>query len=441
MRRRLRGFWRDRRGATAVVVGLMMTAIIGLAGFVIDLGHVMYVQRELQSATDASALAGARELNCCATSITLSTATAYSAAWASSSVPGTNRNVDPTMYMQMAPGYPKLMCFTSTGVSCAGPDASNGVVVKQTADVPTWFAGIFGITSIPVSAEATAGGTGGAANDYDIEIVLDTTASMNSNDPNCGMSKIACALAGVEALLRQVSPSADYVGLMAFPGLASTTEQSKDYTCGAGNPTTTAYKNVPTTTTAGNPTYQVVGLSHDYKASSTSTSLTTTSNLVVATGGGGCQGMQAPGGYGTFFADAITAAQNDLTANGRPDAKKAIVFLSDGDANASTANMTAAEHAQQCHEAIAAAQAATAAGTEVMTIGYAAPMSGCSTDTSPSISPCATLQQMASTASDFYSDQGAGCVSSTQSLTSLISIFSKIGASFSAPRLLPNDVT
>ena len=220
-------------------------------------------------------------------------------------------------------------------------------MMKQTTNVPTWFAGIFGISSIPVTAEATAGGTGGAANDYDIEIVLDTTASMNSNDPNCGMSKIACALAGVEALLQQVSPSADYVGLMAFPGLASTTEQTKDYTCGAGNPTTTAYKNVPTTTTAGNPTYQVLGLSHDYKASNTATSLSSTSNLVIATGGGGCQGMQAPGGYGTFYADAITAAQNDLAANGRPGAK-AIVFLSDGDANASTSNMTAAEHSQQC---------------------------------------------------------------------------------------------
>jgi hypothetical protein len=76
-----------------------------------------------------------------------------------------------------------------------------------------------------------------------------------------------------------------------------------------------------------------------------------------------------------------------------------------------------------------------------MTIGYAAPMSGCSTDTSPAISPCSTLQQMASTAVDFYSDQGAGCVSTTQSLTSLIGIFGKIGASFTAPRLLPDNTT
>jgi hypothetical protein len=182
-------------------------------------------------------------------------------------------------------------------------------------------------------------------------------------------------------------------------------------------------------------------LQHDYKASATSTTLNASSNLVVATGGGGCQGMQAPGGFGTFYADAITAAQNDLTANGRSGVPKVIMLLSDGDANATSANMSPAKQNQQCHEAITAGHAATAAGYVVMTIGYAAPMSGCSTDTSPAISPCATLQQMASAPVDFYSDQGAGCVSSTQSLTSLIAIFGKIGSSFTAPRLLPDNTT
>jgi Flp pilus assembly protein TadG len=433
--------WLDRRGAIAVTVGLLTPVLIGMTGFVVDIGHVMYVQRQLQASTDAAALAGARELNCCATSIAVSTATAYSAAWTSSSIEGANKNADSNLYVQLVSGYPKLMCFASTGVSCTGPDGNNGIVVKETATVSMWFAQILGISSIPVTTTSTAGGTGGSANPYDVDIVLDTTASMQSNDPNCGMTKIACALAGVEAFLKQVSPSADYVGLLAFPGLSSTTQQSKDYTCGGGTPTTTAYKNVPTTTTTGNPTYQVLGLQHNYKSSATSTTLNASSDLVVATGGGGCQGMQAPGGFGTFYADAITAAQNDLTANGRAGTPKVIMLLSDGDANATSANMPTAKKNQQCHEAIAAAQAATAAGYVVMTIGYASPMSGCSTDNSPAISPCATLQQMASAPVDFYSDQGAGCVSSTQSLTSLIAIFGKIGSSFTAPRLLPDNTT
>ena len=379
-----------------------------------------------------------------------STATAYSAAWTNSSTVGTNANADSKLYVTMASGYPMLKCFTSTNVSCTGPDASNGIVVKETANVPMWFAGIMGLSSIPITATSTAGGTGGTASDYDIDIVLDTTASMSQNDPSCGMTKIQCALAGVEALLKQVSPSADYVGLMAFPGLASTTEASKDYTCPSSNPTTTGYVNVPTTTTAGNPTYQILGLSHDYKTSNTTQTLKSTSNLVIATGGGGCQGIELPGGFSTFYADAITAAQNDLTTNGRAGVPKVIILLSDGDANAPLTKtsgtttiqvMDPTKVNQQCHEAITAAQAATAAGFIVMTVGYASPTSGCSTDTSPTISPCNTLKQMASNATDFYSDQGAGCVSTTQSLTSLIGIFGKIGASFTNPRLLPNGTT
>src|SRR5208283_2013706 len=119
-------------------------------GFVIDLGHVMYVQKHLQASADAAALAGARELNCCTTSIAASTATAYSAAWTSSTTKGSNKNIDNNLYVQMASGYPKLKCFTSTGISCTGPDNANGIVIQQTATVPMWFASIFGISSIPV---------------------------------------------------------------------------------------------------------------------------------------------------------------------------------------------------------------------------------------------------------------------------------------------------
>lgn len=435
-------WWDSRRGATAVTVALFMTFIIGMMGFVIDIGHVMYVKRELQAATDASALAGARNLNCCTTSTAIATATAYSAAWTSSTTPGTNENVDPNLYVQMVSGYPQKKCFTSTGVTCSGPDSANGIVVKETASVPMWFASIVGISSINVTATSTAGGSGGTANSYDVDIIVDTTASMNTTDPACGKTRIQCALAGVQQLLLKLSPTADYVGVMAFPGLSSTTQQSHDYTCPTSNPTTTAYKNVPTTTTSGNPTYQVLGLSHDFKSSSTSSSLNTSSNLVAAVGGvSGCNGMAAPGGYGTFYADAVTAAQNDLTANGRSGVTKAIIIMTDGDANASSSNMTSAKVHQQCHEAVTAAQAATAAGIKVYTIGYGAPTSGCASDTSPTISPCSALQQMASDATKFYSDDGSGCSSAQNGMTSLAAILGAIGSSFQAPRLLPDNTT
>ncbi len=441
----LRTLWSNRRGATAVTVGLSMTLIIGMAGFVIDIGHVMYVKRQLQASADAAAIAGARELNCCATSIAVATATSYSATWTSSTTQGSNKNSASNLYVQMVSGYPQMKCFTTTGVSCTGPDNSNGIVVKQTATVPMWFASILGLKSIPVTATATAGGTGGGSGDYDIDIVVDTTASMGTTkDPACATAaipsptRIQCAQEGLQLLLNKLSPGADYIGVMAFPPLSATSQQAKDSTCPSTNPTTTAYKNV---VTAGAPTYQVVPMSHDYQTSTQGT-LNTSSKLVIASGGGSCAGMAAPGGYGTFYADAITAAQTDLTSNGRSGVNKAIIILSDGDANATSANMTTAEKNNQCTEAVTAAQAATAAKTTVFTIAYGSPTSGCSTDTgSSATSPCATMSAMASNANTFYSDDANGCSSPKQTLTGLISIMGGIASSFTAPRLLPDSTT
>jgi Flp pilus assembly protein TadG len=429
----------DRRGATAVTVGLFMTLLIGMSGFVIDIGHVMYVKRELQASADAAALAGARELNCCTTSIAASTATAYSAAWTSSTTKGSNKNIDNNLYVQMASGYPKLKCFTSTGISCTGPDNANGVVIQQTATVPMWFASIFGISSIPVTATATAGGTGGGAGNYDIDIILDTTASMGNNDATCGMTRIKCALSGLQLILNKLSPNADYIGVMAFPPLSASSQQSKDDTCPSGTPTTTAYKNV---VTGGQPTYQIVPLSHDYQTSTQGT-LNTSSKLVVAAGGSTCAGIAAPGGYGTFYADAITAAQTDLTTNGRAGVSKAIIILSDGDANATSTNMKSTEKNDQCTEAVTAANAATTAGTSVFTIAYGSATSGsCSTDTgADATSACATMQNMASKPEMFYSDDANGCVSPKQTLTGLIQIFGGLTSFFTAPRLLPDTTT
>ena len=48
-----------RRGATLVLVALLIVFIIGICAFAIDLGYIMVVRTELQSAADSAALAGA----------------------------------------------------------------------------------------------------------------------------------------------------------------------------------------------------------------------------------------------------------------------------------------------------------------------------------------------------------------------------------------------
>jgi len=49
----------NRRGATLVLVALLIVFIIGICAFAIDLGYIMLVRTELQNAADSGALAGA----------------------------------------------------------------------------------------------------------------------------------------------------------------------------------------------------------------------------------------------------------------------------------------------------------------------------------------------------------------------------------------------
>lgn len=51
------------RGATAVVVAILIAALAGFLMLVLNTGHVMAVRNQLQNATDSAALAGAQSLN------------------------------------------------------------------------------------------------------------------------------------------------------------------------------------------------------------------------------------------------------------------------------------------------------------------------------------------------------------------------------------------
>jgi Flp pilus assembly protein TadG len=125
----------------------------------------------------------------------------------------------------------------------------------------------------------------------------------------------------------------------------------------------------------------------------------------------------------------------------------------------------------ECGQAVIAAQAASAAGTKVYTIGYAAEMTGCTTDStytdsgsstyganawpnsSPasgatSTAPCYALGAMATQPSYFFADgysaSGTGCQSTdtkNKDITSLNSIFQQIGANITSARLIPNNAT
>ena len=227
------------------------------------------------------------------------------------------------------------------------------------------------------------------------------------------------------------------------------------------------------------PTYQVTSFLSDYRTSNSATTLNTNSLLVKAAGGkSGCNSMMPSnfdGIYGTYYAGVIYAAQAALVHQQslNPASENVLILLSDGD---STAGSQGAEgttnfgpdngnyvvfpspvsgsgaypsYYGQCSQAILAAQAATAAGTLVYTVGYGSEPQGCYSDVNhgsyPNISPCDTMYDMASAPQMFYSDwqqsgSGSTCYSS-QPVTALKDIFAAIAADLTEARLIPNNTT
>ncbi len=452
----------DERGQVLPFVALMLVTLLTMTGFTIDLGRALYAQRELQASTDAAALAGAQVLP---NSTATSTATRYS------SVSG-NLNAHPDLgNVTMMAGYPKITCLSTLsaqGMACVAPANGNAIVVKQQVVLPLYLMPLVGVKTLTLSASATASMRGSSSSPYNVVIVVDSTASMNDTDSasNCKSTRISCALAGVQVLLQNLSPcgssqlscgtanngnvqnTVDKVSLFTFPAVASTNDAQEDFDCSGNKPTIAPYQ-YPTL-----PLYQIVPFSSDYRSSDATTTLTTGSNLVKAAGGKDtCTGLQAIGGEGTYYAGVIYAAQAALLAQSSANAgtKNVLVLLSDGDASASTKALPGASTTSgtypstknQCQQAVQAAAEATAAGTNIYSVAYGATDSGCSTDAS-GITPCETMQQIASVPQNFFSDYTASkgsstCVSASQPTTSLNEIFKQIANDLTVGRLIPDN--
>jgi len=346
----------------------------------------------------------------------------------------------------------------------------------------------------------------------------------NNNTANCS-SQIQCAELGIQYFLTELYPClgggactktstpVDEVSLYVFPGATSSTI-TNDYACNGTNPTIVPYAFQNVTSGSQNlslpsaDTYQVETFSTDYKTSNSATILNPASDMAISVGGkSGCSGAAAPGGEGTYYAQVIYAAQAALvtehTNNGN---KNMMIILSDGDATAcntvlataagtSTTNSCSGGSSQiaaatgtlngtgtktsnasgyhsstypsalgECGQAVAAAQAAAAAGTTVYTIGYGSENSGCTTDANYSAtastsggygagnwgagdSPCQALAAMASATdghtffSDNYNNHCPATNANNAGLTSLKSIFQRVGANISGARLIPNSTT
>lgn len=457
----------------------LMALFLGAAGITVDLGHAYVCYRELQSSTDAAALAGAYAMSQAG-----ATTTSVTAAVDGSSSLSTGSNANANLpNVGVTPTFRCVSDSTIVQAPCsASPTGYNVLQVVQTSSVPTYFIrglALFGIqaaSSIPLSTMATATPLSGKNTQVNVAMVVDTTASMGQQDSdvNCGNTRIYCALQGVQTLLQQLTPCTasstktncvgfDQVSLFTFPNVTASSA-SNDTTCPSSNPSIVPYA-TPTAgatwsaPTGSSATYQITGYLDDYSSNNQKGgTLDSSSALAIATGASGktnCNGMQTPGGDGTYYAGVIYAAQSSLTAAqvANPGSQNIMIILSDGDANST--RISNAQHSgnvygsldDQCQQAITAAGYASGQGTTVYTIAYGAGSSGCSTDKSgplAGLSPCTAMQDMATSSSDFYSDstasQNKGQCDSSNSF-SLNSIFSSIAAKFTNARLIPNGIT
>ena len=417
----------------------------GLGALVVDVGRGVVAQRLLQASADAAAMAGAQSMGA---SIAPVQSTIVSQACkfggqtggGNCSTTGLNANSSLIPSAQMASGYPSVYCSTtlsSAGLPCStitttgGAVSGNTVKVVETEALPTWFGAMVGIPKLNLTAASMAAMRGSPRNPYNVALVIDTTASMNSTDgrtSNCSGTRVSCALEGALTLLGDLSPCSsggscgsvvsgttnvknpiDEVAVYTFHGVINTTDATGDASCGSPNAKRVTMQSPGKSGATiqyytNSPVYQIVGFSSNYastdptsqsNAGANNTNLQSNALLVDATGGGSCAGLQAVGGVSTYFAEVINQAQSDLVAqqtlraSAGQQTQNVMIILSDGDAEAGASDMPNGNYSStypglfnECQQAVSAASAATTAGTTVYTVAYGTQSSGCDTDQS-----------------------------------------------------------
>jgi Flp pilus assembly protein TadG len=356
---------RGERGQILAVVALALVALLGISAFAIDVGFAYYGQRQLQSATDAAALAGAQDLPSASTAVT--TATSYATA-------NTPTN--------LAFNFSYQTTCTATSIIATGCTAAvnpNELTVTGSGTTNTWFARIFGITHFNLSAHANACSPC-SSTPVDIVIAVDRTGSMCSpTGPGGTCTDLNNAKSGIRTMLGILNPPYAQVGMVAFPPLESTGSD----VCGDPYNSVDRGFNGYDSPDRG---YLTDTINGDYR---TGALLNTSSGLYKHTVSGASNACITAGGN-TSYSEALRQAQTELLTDGRPNVPNYIVFLTDGEANIGsvydmkpgkkkkdppipdpTYPQNNLDDKQPCHTAINVANSYKTAGTTIYSIGYA----------------------------------------------------------------------
>lgn len=194
---RVRAALVEEDGQTIVLVAVSFVALLAFAGLAIDVGHMEIVQRQVQSAADASAVAGALEVTQCNGSTDCSAMTT-----AAQQAVAENGLSNSTLVTQCGSTSGDTLSVTVNNGPCAlgsgtaDPHYLNNQYVEAVVNKvePTIFAQVLGISSMNISARAEAS-VSNYPNCFIISAYQPTSKSnqltMNGTDkldmPTCGI--------------------------------------------------------------------------------------------------------------------------------------------------------------------------------------------------------------------------------------------------------------
>ena len=157
---------RDRKGAIAVLAALFMAIMLAMVAFVVDLGHVVVAQTELQRAADAAAHAAVQEFRTQEDPIAAVIAARNVASdyVADNPVNHASASVDKNWYNadedgDVVVGYYDFATRSMTQGDINGYNAVRVRIRRDTSingEIPLFFARVMGHTGVPIEAEATA---------------------------------------------------------------------------------------------------------------------------------------------------------------------------------------------------------------------------------------------------------------------------------------------
>ena len=345
----------DESGQILTVTAVAMVLMLCCVGLVVDVGHAMLVQRQLQAGVDAAALAGVQHLP--------DKPMAESVAMQYSATPGSKNAVNT---VNNAATTAQALCITGVPGCNRRDGGVNGIKVESKSDVPTWFGRIIGIDKLSVSAKSTACSPC-TVKPLDIMIVLDRTGSMCSpvscSNPN-NLSDLKYARDGIETFLTYLDPSLDKVGLALFPPVLDASRRGQcPYTpWTGGNPDGKyfAYDKwwhpdsivKPPPNGGADPSYYVVAslegadgdLTDDYLIEDPVDGWVLNKPPYAGTSAF-LQRLNCQGGAGsTSYANSIEEAKDELDDNGRGSVQDVIIFLSDGGANTTSLDVPNGHH-------------------------------------------------------------------------------------------------